>query len=390
MITNPFYYASELKNPNDIIGRDEEAIEMAQWLKSGNNIRLLGPRRIGKSSFINKLSHELQKDTNGIWRLIKIDLNNSFSLIAVLRSIIEAINSSDLPSSIKKKVKQQLMVIEKTSGLNVALQSIGISSSTKQIITPDETEELIKRCLIMLSKTIPNLVVAFDEFQNLLFLPDNQSYQILSIIRTSLMSDSTQNSSVLVTGSIKRSMDILLSEPSSPLLHQLEHFSLTRIHRVDWINFLNYMFEATNKSIEDDFVELIIQKTKGHSLRTQQLSANVWRMSEKTITFSDIENSWHKMLEDYYYEFENRISELIANTEINLVRFLYALNENGWKNLTSKMILQTYGFANKDAITRSKEKAIKLGLIEQINKEYIISDPLFESYLSHKPMIKTV
>jgi hypothetical protein len=102
-LTNPFRYRGPLKTPSDIIDRAREREEMLDLVQGGHALRMIGPRRYGKTTLLTQLLRDAEKagmatalvdleDVLSIGELVvRIERAYANSLKGGIRSHVEAL-----------------------------------------------------------------------------------------------------------------------------------------------------------------------------------------------------------------------------------------------------------------------------------------------------------
>ncbi len=128
-----------------------------------------------------------------------------------------------------------------------------------------------------LTRLSSHLVVIFDEFQTLRHCP----HRPLSIIRSALMSSGANHVSLLMTGSIRNALRMMVENSEEPLFGEAHQTELPAIADSDFLEFLDFQFQATGKPAEEEALVHLLNITRSHPKRTQQLAWAVWRSADK-------------------------------------------------------------------------------------------------------------
>ena len=101
--------------------------------------------------------------------------------------------------------------------------------------------------------------MVFDEFQRLRHCPGDP----LAIIRSALMSSGANHVSLLFTGSIRNALQMMLESSDQPIFGEAAQMQLPAISRADFLEYLDFQFEATGKPADEDALNLPAERDPG-------------------------------------------------------------------------------------------------------------------------------
>ena len=158
----------------------------------------------------------------------------------------------------------------------------------------DELAVILQAQLRSLARLGNRVAVLFDEFQRLRTCPGEP----LSIIRSALLGTETPNVSILVTGSMREGLKMLLHDSRSPIFDQTVDKDLPKIPYDEFLVHIETKFKQSGKPILDHAAERIVKLGDTHPKRTQQLAAAVWdaHTSTKPINTDEIDDAYDDLL----------------------------------------------------------------------------------------------
>jgi hypothetical protein len=226
------------------------------------------------------------------------------------------------------------------------------------------------------------VVVVFDEFQRLNRCPDEP----LSIIRSALMSPGASNVSLVFTGSIREALKMMLERSDEPIFGEAYEMQLPQIDHVAFLEYLEFSFQTTGRAADEEALNHLLNLTRRHPKRTQQLAWEVWRSAAEggRVTVELVEAAHAELLTGRdSAEFATILDTLAAGGEpqANEERGLFLLAEGGGTTPTSRRHVARYGFTNHTMIVPALERLRRRGLAEQRGRDWVIVDPLFEAWL---------
>ena len=170
---------------------------------------------------------------------------------------------------VRRAAQRQIGVLEKEIGFDIKVVKGRVKSSK---LGPAEDAEMLHAQLVAVRAISDHLVVIFDEFQRLRHCPGDP----LSVIRSALMSAGANHVSLLFTGSIRNALQMMLENSEQPIFGEAAQMQLPEISRVDFLEYLDFQFEATGKPADDDALNYLLSATRAHPRSTQQLAWECW------------------------------------------------------------------------------------------------------------------
>ncbi len=333
---------------------------------------MISPRCWGKSSLIEKASQELLKQERDII-VVKMDLFNIRTEEAFYKGLAEKIivaasgKIDEISQSIKQFFKILIPKITFSPGPDM---EFSISLDKDEVIKqPDEILDLAEN----LAKT-KNLKIriCIDEFQNISFFNDPLGFQ--KKLRSHWQTH--EHVSYFLYGSKRNMMIEAFSSPSMPFYNFGSMMFLDKISLEHWKSFIVQRFVDTGKIISPDLAENIAQKAGRHSYYVQQLAQLCWLRTLEKATLEIIDVSFQSLIMQLSLLFQT-ITDRLSTTQIN---FLHALLV-GEKKLSSKNVIIKYGLGTSANVARIKKTLIEKEIIDQLQGEIFLLDPIYEAWL---------
>ncbi len=378
---NPFIWDRPLDDPAKIIGMEPFAHEVALTLKGQTNVALFGPRDTGKTTFTNQLALELAKshgDDAPPFDVVTVNLQRVVSIPGFIGCIHDAMTHHP-DKRLRRAAARQLGTLEKQIGFDIRV----IRGSVKQPARkPEQDAELLHAQLVALRNVSEHLVVIFDECQRLRHCPGDP----LAVIRSALMSTGAGHVSLVFTGSIRNALKMMLEESHQPLFGEAAAKQLPAIGRVDFIEYLDFQFEATGKPADEDALEYLLDATRGHPRSTQQLAWEAWGATAagQPVTLETVFAAHNRLVQSIERSEFAAVMNVLANGdegEINEVRALQLLADRGGGNVTSRRLAGLYGFSSHSKVRPALVRLQGRGLVELREQGWEIVDPLFSEWL---------
>ena len=382
MAVNPFVWDRPLDDPAKIVGMDAFAHQVALMLKGQTNVALFGPRDTGKTTFTNQLALELGKSHGPdapAFDVVKVNLQRVVSIAGFIGCVHDAMMSHPV-KSLRRAAQREIGALEKQIGFDIKV----IKGSLKRRPSrPEHDAEALHAQLVALRSLSEHLVVIFDEFQRLRHCPGEP----LAVIRSALMSSGANHVSLLFTGPVRNALKMMLEDSGQPLFGEAKHMHLPTIERVEFVEYLEYQFEATGKPADEDALEYLLAATRGHPRSTQQLAWEAWADTRagKRVTLDTVLAAHNRLVQTIERsEFATVINVLMSgdDAEVNEVRALQLLADHGGtRTLSSRRLAGLYGFSSHSRVRPAIARLEGRGLVEHKDDTWQIVDPLFAEWL---------
>jgi hypothetical protein len=378
---NPFVWDRPIDDPSKIIGMDAFAHQVALTLKGQTNVALFGPRDTGKTTFTNQLALELHKshgDDAPPFDVVKVNLQRVVSLPGFIGCVHDAMVGHPV-KSLRRAAQRQIGALEKEIGFDIKIVKGMVKSRPS---SPVQDGETLHAQLLALRSLSEHLVVVFDEFQRLRHCAGDP----LAIIRSALMSSGANHVSLVFTGSIRNALQMMLESSEQPIFQEAADLQLPRIARADFLEYLDYQFEATGKPADEDALNYLVSVTRTHPRSTQQLAWECWMAAPTRgrITLADVMRAHDRLVQTIERsEFASVLNVLINGDEgeVNEVRALQMLADRGGDTVTSRPVITRYGFSSHSRVRPALERLQRRGLVDQRDGSWSIVDPLFNEWL---------
>lgn len=381
LVLNPFIWDRPVEDPAKIVGMDAFAHEVALTLKGQTNVALFGARDTGKTTFTNQLELELQKRHGSdapAFDVIKVNLQRVVSLAGFVGCVHDALTSHP-EKRLRRAAQRQISALEKEIGFDIKIIKGTVRSRG---VTPAQDAEMLHAQLVAMRSLSEHLVVVFDEFQRLRHCPGDP----LSIIRSALMSSGANHVSLVFTGSIRNALQMMLESSSQPIFGEAAQMHLPAIERTDFLEYLDFQFEATAKPASEDALNYLLNATDMHPRGTQQLAWQSWADTPagEAVTLETVVAAHDRLVRAIERsEFAAVLNVLIAGdeAEVNEVRALQMLADRGGEAVTSRGLVTRYGFTSASKVRPALERLQRRGLVDRRDDAWYVVDPLFREWL---------
>ncbi len=378
---NPFVWDRPLDDPSKIVGMEAFANQVALTLKGQTNVALFGPRDTGKTTFINQLALELEKPHGPDappFDVIKVNLQRVVSIPGFIGCVHDALISHP-NKRLRRAAARQISALEKEIGFDIKVIKGAVRSAAT---APVPDAEMLHAQLMALRSLSDHLIVIFDEFQRLRHCPGDP----LAVIRSALMSSGANHVSLLFTGSIRNALQMMLESSEQPIFGEAATMQLPAISVPDFLEYLDFQFEATGKPADDAALNHLLNLTQAHPRSTQQLAWECWMDTppRRPVTIGTVIAAHDRLVQTIERsEFSSVLNVLMSGDEgeINEVRALQLLADCGGANVTSRPAVVRYGFSSHSRVGPALDRLQRRGLVDRRDSGWYVVDPLFGEWL---------
>jgi hypothetical protein len=259
---NPFAYGSPLP-PEDLIDREQEAHRLLRMAEAGQNMRLVAPRRYGKTTLLRRLLRDCeQAGMNTVY----VDFFGVVSFEEVALRIEEAYRS--LRGPFANAVLAALRALRPSVGV----RAVGVSAQLSA------AEEHAQRRLLRLldlpvrafERSGARTLVVFDEFQDVLGADSNADGVIRSRIQ-----HHREEAAYVFAGSLPGMMRTLFESRGRAFFGQTSALTLGPLPEAELADFLQRRFEATGKQL-GELLDPLLDLAAGHPHAAMMLAHHLW------------------------------------------------------------------------------------------------------------------
>lgn len=268
---NPFQFSGPLP-ASEIIDREAEAADLLSLAHGRHSVRLVGPRRYGKTTLLRKVLDDA--DSAGMATVL-VDLEDVLSLGGIVVRI-ERAYAQRLKGSLRARVDR----LFSTWNIGLSLGGAGFTATLQR--SPNTNVEAVLLRLLDLprelhERTGTRSLIVFDEIQDILAV-EGADGQIRSVIQHHL-----DAASYAFAGSAPATMERLFADPRRPLLEQAVPKSLDPLPSGDVGDYVVERFERTGRR-PGDALAALLEFSRGHPQRSMLLAHFLWAATESGTT----------------------------------------------------------------------------------------------------------
>lgn len=370
----PFVFGVRVEG-NTFTDRKDETNRLKMNFLYGVNTILISPRRMGKTSLVEKVCSLVESDTLKIAKIDAFGCRSENDFInAFATAVVRATSSKweewmeNAKTFLSRFIPKISIGQDPLTDFSIALEYNRANTVTEDILQLPET--------IAKQKGI-KIVICIDEFQQIADFPDSITFQ--KKLRSVWQLQS--NVSYCLYGSKKHMMEKMFQSQSHPFYRFGDLFYLDKISETDWVEYICDRFRVTGKEISRELASEICTVTDRYSSYVQQLAWLVWLRTDKHATKEDVEFGIDRMLDACEPLFIQQTESLSAYQ----MNFLRALANGVHTGFTRSEILDTYQLGTAANISRLKKALTEKDLIMMTApKKLEISDPILALWLKRR------
>ena len=370
---NPFEYGGVVTG-DAFCNREAEKTDLLKAIRNDEKLFVFSERRFGKTSLVRSVIAKLpHRDTVSAY----VDLWPTDDESSFVTALAKAITSS-MTTSVEKLLttaKELFSSLVPTITLNDEGKpelSFGFSRNVK---IDQAIEEVLETADRIANKEKKNVVVVFDEFQQILqYENDLVERKLRSVIQNH------RKVAYIFLGSRRHLIQKMFMEKNRPLYRAGGHYPLGPISEKDWTPFIRNHFRTTERLISDDLIHSIYTRTQGHPFYTQHLCHAVWELCDRKakVTPKMLDDATQLLLERENYAY----TTLWESLAVNQRKFLKGLaSEAGKVQPFSSEFIGQYGLGSGSNVQRAVDSLIEKDVIDRDNGSFLISDRFFRLWV---------
>jgi len=260
---NPFVLIG-YRGPEYFCDRAQETQKLLSWISNDSNITLVAPRRYGKTGLIHNVFAHLPECYRGLY----LDIYSTRSLTEFTKLLLETV-----VDAMETPVEKTLSTFGRFfRGLRptVTPQVEGLPKFSFDIV-PTEAETTLREVFAFLKEHPQRLVIAFDEFQQILEYPEKGTEALLR----SLIQE-TPWVRFVFAGSRHHLMAEMFASAKHPFYNSTDMMSLGLIDSKKYADFAKAFFAADGKPFDEAAFHSLYERFGGVTWYVQRVLNWIW------------------------------------------------------------------------------------------------------------------
>lgn len=368
--TNPFKFGDPVEG-EFYLPRPYLELTVRQFLENRIHIVLVGPRRLGKTSFIKDL---ISKFEHSPTICVYGDLFNVTSHRDFLYQLLRAIRQRktlvqrflDSARSISRLRPRLTTDIDPQTG-NASF------SLTSEVRSDEDVKEIIQDALPALDRLGDKVVLALDEFQSIATLEDDGWLE--ATLRTHMQQ--FKNTSLLLCGSRQSLIRDMLNDRSRPFYRSCQpiEFPVFGEEFTDWVI---ERFKTVGITCEKEAIALLRHEVQDTPNYVQMAGFHLVAQGVSHVNKARVEEVLRTIVKQNAYAYQTLLNSLTHHQQ----RVLRMAAIEG-ERIYGKDLLERYELSSAPAVTSAIKSLKQKQLLEEGTKHgrVVFDDPLFAIWL---------
>ena len=367
---NPFKYG-QVVGGDDFCPRPALLKQMTGFLRSGQNVAVLGERRIGKTSLICEAARRAKKR-----RMLYADLLEIKSADDLCKRLVKAIISLEQDGGLLGKALRSLSQLRPSVSLDPLTGKPSVSLDASVKLRPESIEGLLD--MVQTIHRRRPVIVVFDEFQDILNLKN--SGEAIATLRSKIQFHS--KIPYVFAGSVRNRMAEIFTDPDSPFFKSAALMHVGRIDPGEFSVFLERRFAQGKRKVGDGVMGKVSGLADDIPGDVQQLCAALWEVTsyKDQITDGVLPDALQLVFARESKGYEAILHQITGQQ----LRCLVGLAELGGKAPLSQDFLRETGIATPASVQRALSRLEKLKIICRYEGQCRFANPFLKSWLIHK------
>ncbi|OQX76773.1 MAG: hypothetical protein B6D61_08280 [Bacteroidetes bacterium 4484_249] len=359
---NPF---TTKYNSKYFFNRQNELQALRANLENGLNTLLHSPRRLGKTALIYHLFHNFEKSKE--FETIYVDLFASSGMADLIRVLSEKI----LEKYHRRNFLQGISKILKGINASVTITPDGIPQLDLHI-SETQHESTLNKLLNYLESRKKTVVIAFDEFQEVLKYKEKAE----AILRTHIQPLS--NVFFIFSGSSSHLLQEMFFNAKHPFYQSAEVVVLDKINRKEYFNFIQNTFIQHSKSIEPEAINFILNFTECYTYYTQVICNQAYYNTDSVFSLSDAQQLAQNYLENKKQDYLSLLNLLPENQKKIAIA---VAKEDIVSQPTSIDFIMKYRLPSVSSVLQAIKTITDKEILYKNSEGYTVYDVFFKRFL---------
>lgn len=366
-MTEPFRFGC-IVDDEHFCPRPELQRDLERYIRGGQNLVLQGERRRGKSSLIVKTVRDIRGTGLLYVDLLGIETRGDFC-----RRVVEGVTELDRSRSFVRKTVALLSQLRPLVTVDANTGDMSVSVDVRSASGPDGIGAVMS--MVAAHAKERRLCVVFDEFQDILNLPD--SAQVLAELRGKIQFLSA--TSFVFLGSVRNQMSEIFAHPKSPFFKSALEVDVAEIDRPAIVEFLAERFRGAKRKVESAFVGELYDFVLGVPGDLQELCDALWSVTDSgdRVTSANLDAAYR-----YIFAHEGSSYEIyLRQLTLQQRKVLRALASAGGAHTFSNEFRDCAGVHNASSIKKALARLVELGHVYYYRDEYRFASPFFREWI---------
>lgn len=366
--SNPFLLVG-YESPAYFCNRETETQKLLEAVANERNVTLYSIRRMGKTALIKHLFGQLQKQ--GSVTTLYVDLMPTNNFDELTRRLAEAI--IDRYSNFRQGLSKRLQTLLANIGASIGFDPMtGMPEVSLQLREPRQIEYSLTTLFTFLEEQDEQIVLAFDEFQQVASYPTTRSEAMLR----NLVQEYNRIR-FLFSGSHIGVMSSMFSDQGRAFYRTTQILNLKPIDSESYRSFIRHHFEKARKTIPDDVIDLLLTWCKRQTYYVQLLCNRLYARYDN-VDRDALAIVWQEVLDEEQAVFHN-YKNLLTKTQWHIL--IAIAKDEPIRNVTATRFLQNHRLGAASTVAGAIKSLSDKQLIAYSEDGYFVQDALLSRWL---------
>jgi hypothetical protein len=292
---NPFLLVG-YHSPGYFCDREQETARMLEAIQNQRNLTLYSIRRMGKTALIKHVFHHLPKSRHTTALYVDLMPTNNFDDMAKRLAEAIVLKYGNPHKGISAKLQQLLSAI----GAAISFDPMtGMPVVNLQYHGQNATEQSLQSLLAFLADQKEQVVLAFDEFQQIAQYPATQPEAFL---RTLVQEYNSLR--FIFSGSHQGIMTAMFTHQGRPFYRSTQVIPLKPIDRQAYKAFIRHHFESSGKKVTEAATDNMLTWCKQQTYYVQLLCNRLFARYDE-VNEGHLQTIWEEIIEEEEAIFHN-------------------------------------------------------------------------------------
>lgn len=367
---NPFKYG-RVVSAEDFCPRPKLLKQLTGFIKSGQNVVLQGERRMGKTSLLYETVRQLRR-----YRLLYVDLLEIKTADDLCKRMVKALISMEQQAGLLERVLKSLSQLRPVVSVDPLTGQPSVSVDAGVRLRPDSLDGILD--LIRESHKRAHLVVAFDEFQDILNLTDSK--ETLAVLRSKIQFH--KDIPYIFAGSVRNQMNAIFTDPESAFFKSAIAVDVGPLDREAFAGFLADKFALGKRVVDQGAMARVIEIAENVPGDAQELCEAMWETTADRDTIREARIG--PALELIYTRESKGYEAALVQLTGQQLKCLVGLARLGGKAPLSAVFIKGVGIIGPASIKKALNRLVQLKIIYRHQGEYKFVNPFFKAWLLWK------